>query len=54
LERTLDETLLGSFGGTSQVNKVIQLLAQKHCVESKSSFENLNKIIEKVQAGLRL
>ncbi|XP_058117751.1 protein purity of essence [Anopheles ziemanni] len=60
LDRVLDETLLGAsvsggasavvVGGTSQVNKVIQLLAQKYCVESKTTFEELSKIIQKVQA----
>uniref|UniRef100_A0A182RFY8 UBR-type domain-containing protein n=1 Tax=Anopheles funestus TaxID=62324 RepID=A0A182RFY8_ANOFN len=55
LDRTLDETIVGASviggaGGTSQVNKVIQLLAQKYCVESKTTFEDLSKIIQKVQA----
>uniref|UniRef100_A0A182JT95 UBR-type domain-containing protein n=1 Tax=Anopheles christyi TaxID=43041 RepID=A0A182JT95_9DIPT len=55
LDRALDETLVGASviggaGGTSQVNKVIQLLAQKYCVESKTTFEELSKIIQKVQA----
>lgn len=54
LDRTLDETLIGSVVGSSQVNKVIQLLAQKYCVESKSTFEELSKIIQKVQACRRL
>ncbi|XP_052869267.1 protein purity of essence [Anopheles cruzii] len=62
LDRVLDESLIGG-GGTgvssvgsgvgtvaSQVNRVIQLLAQKYCVESKSTFEELSKIIQKVQA----
>lgn len=53
LDRTLDETLIGSVVGSSQVNKVIQLLAQKYCVESKSAFEDLSKIIQKVQACRR-
>ncbi|XP_053669765.1 protein purity of essence [Anopheles nili] len=57
LDRTLDETLIGTsvvgaaqVGGASQVNKVIQLLAQKYCVESKTTFEELSKVIQKVQA----
>uniref|UniRef100_A0A182YND8 Uncharacterized protein n=1 Tax=Anopheles stephensi TaxID=30069 RepID=A0A182YND8_ANOST len=55
LDRTLDETIVGASviggaGGASQVNKVIQLLAQKYCVESKTTFEDLSKIIQKVQA----
>ncbi|XP_058454823.1 protein purity of essence [Malaya genurostris] len=53
LDRTFDETLIGSVVGSSQVNKVIQLLAQKYCVESKSTFEELSKIIQKVQACRR-
>uniref|UniRef100_A0A182SZU9 E3 ubiquitin-protein ligase UBR4-like domain-containing protein n=1 Tax=Anopheles maculatus TaxID=74869 RepID=A0A182SZU9_9DIPT len=55
LDRTFDETIVGASviggaGGASQVNKVIQLLAQKYCVESKTTFEDLSKIIQKVQA----
>lgn len=53
MDRTLDDTLIGTVIGTSQVNKVIQLLAQKYCVDSKSSFEDLSKIIQKVQACRR-
>lgn len=53
LDHTFDEGVLGSIGGTSQVNKVIQLLAQKYCVESKSSFEELSKIVQKVRACRR-
>lgn len=57
-EQKLDRTNDGAdpvIGGvvTSQVNKVIQLLAQKYCVESKTSFEELSKIIQKVQACRR-
>uniref|UniRef100_A0A182FS89 Uncharacterized protein n=2 Tax=Anopheles albimanus TaxID=7167 RepID=A0A182FS89_ANOAL len=57
LDRVLDESLIGASvvgggagGNPSQVNRVIQLLAQKYCVESKSTFEELSKIIQKVQA----
>lgn len=52
LDRSTDDTIVGS-SITSQVNKVIQLLAQKYCVESKTSFEELSKIIQKVQACRR-
>jgi E3 ubiquitin-protein ligase UBR4 len=38
---------------SSQVNRVIQLLAQKYCVESKTSFDELSKVIQKVQACRR-
>lgn len=53
LDRSIDESLIGSLVSSSQVNKVIQLLAQKYCVESKASFEELSKIIQKVQACRR-
>ncbi|XP_047533883.1 protein purity of essence isoform X2 [Vanessa atalanta] len=39
----------GSFGG-AQINRVIQTLAHKYCVESKGHFEDLSKIIQKVLA----
>lgn len=54
-DRTGDDSSVSSSApvSTSQVNKVIQLLAQKYCVESKSSFEELSKIIQKVQACRR-
>lgn len=53
LDRTFDESLSGGVVGGSQVNKVIQLLAQKYAVDSKSSFEELGKIIQKIQACRR-
>ncbi|KAK7478490.1 hypothetical protein BaRGS_00030249, partial [Batillaria attramentaria] len=37
----------------SNVNKAIQLLAQKYCGECKSAFEELSKIIQKVMACRR-
>ncbi|ESP04880.1 hypothetical protein LOTGIDRAFT_156120, partial [Lottia gigantea] len=37
----------------SNVNKAIQLLAQKYCGECKSSFDDLSKIIQKVMACRR-
>lgn len=52
-DRIVDENLIGNIVSSSQVNKVIQLLAQKYCVESKTSFEELSKIIQKVQACRR-
>lgn len=53
LDRTIDETIVGSVASSSHVNKVIQLLSQKYCVESKTQFEELCKIIQKVQACRR-
>lgn len=53
IDRSMDETVVGNLVSSSQVNKVIQLLAQKYCVESKTSFEELSKIIQKVQACRR-
>lgn len=53
LDRLTDESIIGNVVTTSQVNKVIQLLAQKYCVESKNSFEELSKHIQKVQACRR-
>ncbi|KAF9412274.1 hypothetical protein HW555_009165 [Spodoptera exigua] len=38
-----------SFSG-AQINRVIQTLAHKYCVESKGHFEDLSKIIQKVLA----
>lgn len=52
-DRVVDENMIGNIVTSSQVNKVIQLLAQKYCVESKTSFEELSKIIQKVQACRR-
>lgn len=46
------EDLFG-LNNTTQVNKVIQVLSQKYCVESKASFEDLSKIIQKLQASRR-
>uniref|UniRef100_A0A1I8NYS2 UBR-type domain-containing protein n=1 Tax=Stomoxys calcitrans TaxID=35570 RepID=A0A1I8NYS2_STOCA len=48
-DRLMDESL-GTIHSTSQVNKIIQFLAQKYCVESRSSFEELSKIVQKVKA----
>uniref|UniRef100_A0A6B2EA35 Putative e3 ubiquitin-protein ligase ubr4 n=1 Tax=Phlebotomus kandelakii TaxID=1109342 RepID=A0A6B2EA35_9DIPT len=53
LDRSFDESVVVSLVSSSQVNKVIQLLAQKYCGESKASFEDLSKIIQKVQACRR-
>lgn len=53
LDRNFDESVVVSLVSSSQVNKVIQLLAQKYCGESKASFEDLSKIIQKVQACRR-
>ncbi|XP_050663780.1 E3 ubiquitin-protein ligase UBR4 isoform X18 [Leptidea sinapis] len=42
-------TSTAAFGGV-QVNRVIQTLAHKYCIESKGHFEDLSKIIQKVLA----
>ncbi|XP_045509114.1 E3 ubiquitin-protein ligase UBR4 isoform X2 [Colias croceus] len=42
-------TTSATFGG-AQINRVIQTLAHKYCVESKGHFEDLSKIIQKVLA----
>lgn len=52
-DRVVDENMVGNIVQSSQVNKVIQLLAQKYCVESRNNFEELSKIIQKVQACRR-
>lgn len=39
--------------GTAQVNRAIQLLAQRYCGECKTSFEELSKIIQRVLACRR-
>lgn len=38
-----------SFSG-AQINRVIQTLAQKYSIDSKTHFEDLSKIIQKVLA----
>ncbi|KAJ8734252.1 hypothetical protein PYW07_014803 [Mythimna separata] len=50
--RTADENSNASstsFSG-AQINRVIQTLAHKYCVDSKGHFEDLSKIIQKVLA----
>lgn len=48
----VDDTMGGFVvNSTSQVNKVVQLIAQKYCVESKNFFEDLSKILQKVEAS---
>jgi E3 ubiquitin-protein ligase UBR4 len=47
LDRALEEGVQsGNAGGSTQVNRAIQLLAQRYCGECKSSFEELSKIIQ--------
>ncbi|XP_068151498.1 protein purity of essence [Drosophila tropicalis] len=48
-DRLVDDNM-GSVHSTSQVNKIIQLLAQEYCVESRTRFEELSKIVQKVKA----
>ncbi|XP_051158982.1 E3 ubiquitin-protein ligase UBR4 isoform X2 [Leptopilina boulardi] len=51
-DRSLDDGGVQVTGST-QVNRAIQLLAQKYCGECKTSFEELSKIIQKVLACRR-
>ncbi|XP_055380592.1 protein purity of essence [Condylostylus longicornis] len=51
-DRGIDESF-GTVVSSSLVNKAIQLLAQKYCVESKTSFEELSKVAQKVKACRR-
>ncbi|XP_076674868.1 E3 ubiquitin-protein ligase-like protein poe isoform X2 [Andrena cerasifolii] len=44
---------VSSASGGTQVNRAIQLLAQRYCGECKASFEELSKIIQKVLACRR-
>nr|CAD7443272.1 unnamed protein product [Timema bartmani] len=56
LDRGMDEGIPpnNSAGGSStQVNRAIQLLAQRYCGECKGSFEELSKIIQRVLACRR-
>ncbi|XP_066587252.1 E3 ubiquitin-protein ligase UBR4 [Prorops nasuta] len=52
LDRGLDEGGV-QVSGNTQVNRAIQLLAQRYCGECKSSFEELSKIIQRVLACRR-
>ncbi|XP_013166692.1 PREDICTED: E3 ubiquitin-protein ligase UBR4 isoform X4 [Papilio xuthus] len=49
LDRGADENSNAALSGV-QINRVIQTVAQKYCVESKGYFEDLSKIIQKVLA----
>ncbi|XP_043276539.1 protein purity of essence isoform X5 [Venturia canescens] len=51
LDRGLDDGVQVS--GSTQVNRAIQLLAQRYCNECKTSFEELSKIIQRVLAWRR-
>ncbi|CAB0040844.1 unnamed protein product, partial [Trichogramma brassicae] len=56
LDRFLDEATApqsGNSGTSTQVNRAIQLLAQRYCGECKTSFEELSKIIQRVLACRR-
>lgn len=48
LDRGLEDGIQVS--GSTQVNRAIQLLAQRYCGECKTSFEELSKIIQRVLA----
>ncbi|XP_015606097.1 protein purity of essence isoform X2 [Cephus cinctus] len=51
LDRGLEDGVQVS--GSTQVNRAIQLLAQRYCGECKTSFEELSKIIQRVLACRR-
>ncbi|KYM95161.1 E3 ubiquitin-protein ligase UBR4 [Cyphomyrmex costatus] len=51
LDRALEDGIQVS--GSTQVNRAIQLLAQRYCGECKTSFEELSKIIQRVLACRR-
>ncbi|XP_031787717.1 E3 ubiquitin-protein ligase UBR4-like [Nasonia vitripennis] len=54
LDRSLDDGVTTqTTTGSTQVNRAIQLLAQKYCGECKISFEELSKIIQRVLACRR-
>lgn len=53
LDRGLEDGSAQVSGSSNQVNRAIQLLAQKYCSECKTSFEDLSKIIQKVLACRR-
>jgi E3 ubiquitin-protein ligase UBR4 len=47
LDRALEEGVQsGNATGSAQVNRAIQVLAQRYCGECRSSFEDLSKIIQ--------
>ncbi|XP_012287187.1 E3 ubiquitin-protein ligase UBR4 isoform X2 [Orussus abietinus] len=52
LDRGLEDGVQVSSGST-QINRAIQLLAQRYCGECKPSFEELSKIIQRVLACRR-
>jgi len=51
LDRGLEDGI--QISGNTQVNRAIQLLAQRYCGECKTSFEELSKIIQRVLACRR-
>ncbi|XP_032676900.1 protein purity of essence isoform X4 [Odontomachus brunneus] len=48
LDRGLEDGI--QISGSTQVNRAIQLLAQRYCGECKTSFEELSKVIQRVLA----
>ncbi|XP_031553032.1 E3 ubiquitin-protein ligase UBR4-like isoform X2 [Actinia tenebrosa] len=48
---TYSSTVQSNTNSTSTVNKAIQSLAYRYCVECKASFDELSKIIQKVLAS---
>ncbi|XP_047102506.1 protein purity of essence [Schistocerca piceifrons] len=53
LDRTVEDGIQTGSSGSTQVNRAIQLLAQRYCGECKNSFEELSKIVQKVLACRR-
>ncbi|XP_011314104.1 protein purity of essence isoform X2 [Fopius arisanus] len=52
--RNIDDGVqVSNSGGNTQVNRTIQLLAQRYCGDCKTSFEELSKIIQRVIAWRR-
>lgn len=46
--RTSNDDSSGGNSGSTQVNRVIQSLAHKYCVDSKNHFDELSKVIQRV------
>lgn len=47
------ETLIGNVSSSLHINKIVQHIEKKYCNEAKSHFEDLTKIVQKVQACRR-
>lgn len=47
------ETLIGNVSSSLHINKIVQHMEKKYCNEAKSHFEDLTKIVQKVQGCRR-